>query len=542
MRPSARVLLPIVAACSVGCSDLLPPQPPVDMTPSPYSGPVVAASEVLQDRWIVWLHDGVSDVRGLARSLVGSEGEISQSVWRHTVRGFAATFGEEHAARLRLHPEVRSVRSDVRFQGIRSSSWGLDRVDQRGLPLVGGYEPALDGSGIDIFVVDTGIRSAHIDFTGRAVTTGGGFDAIRDPASIYYAEDCWGQADPNMDPPELQFPGGHGTHVAGTVGGFSYGVAPGVRRIVSVRVLDCDGWGLASHMLDGIDWISANKDPLTPSVANLSLGAAFVSDSLFESVEAAIVRSIQNAGVLYIASAGNEAGDACDISPARMPEVITVAASDSTDTRPQFSNYGSCVDIFAPGADIISAAAYGTSDTSCVNCWSSRSGTSMSAPHVTGIAAQVLQRYGGLSPAEVRDTVVAWATLGAVANPGAGSPNRLAFTPRLLSIAISGPDTIADTLTYQWRAESTGGDGSYTHEWSRRHHWPGTGPGSWEVIGTDSIAEPVILDVSPHFDLRVRVWSGFQLEAEERFIFAFCTEPCLEFAPTRWPTWKGGGE
>lgn len=530
MRYLLALAVLLVVGLGIACTELFEPSPPPTSAVSTDPHDV---AELASDRWIVWLHDDAVDVRSVADELIDQEGERVLGLWEHTIRGFSANLDPERAVALRSNQLVRSVRSDVRLRAGRAASWGLERVDQRSLPLSGGYAPILDGSGVDVYVVDGGIRSAHSAFSGRAVTTDGGFDAIRDPASMYYAEDCWYQIDESIEPQELQDWAGHGTHVAGTVGGSTFGVAPGVRRLISVRVIDCDDWFWLSDLIDGIDWITANDDPYTPAVANLSLGSGpNMVDSLWESAEAAIAASIQSTGIVYVAAAGNEGDDACDISPARMSQVITVGATDSTDTRASFSNYGTCVDLFAPGLHIVSAAAHQNPDTTCITCSTISSGTSMAAPHVSGIAAHVLQRYGSQPPSAVRDTIIAWSTSGVVVNPGTGSPNRLAFTPRVVSSEIMGPDTISDTLTYQWAAERDGGNyHSYSYEWARRYHWPDIGPGPWNVISTDSVAEPVIIDGSPHFDLRLSVTSGFHADTTQIFIFVICTEPCLEFAP-----------
>lgn len=522
-------MVAVIAACSDTAE---PTRPSTDLPTTALSDRVA----ILEDRWIVWLSDDVDDVARLAKELIGREGERVIAIWQHTIRGFLANLDPGRAATLREHPQVRSVRADIAFPALQSASWGLERVNQRALPLAGDHAPVLDGSGVDVYVVDTGIRSAHTAFGGRAVTTSGGFDAIRDTASMYYAEDCWEQGDPEMDPREEESLGGHGTHVAGTIGAHTYGIAPGVDRLISVRVLNCGG-SIASlgGVISGIDWITATHDPEDLGVANLSLGGVAAADTLIESSEAAITASIQTTGIVYVVAAGNidqynPTGVACNISPARMADVITVASTDSSDTRASHSNHGSCVDIFAPGADIVSTLSYGPpDDTDCITCTDVSSGTSMAAPHVAGIAAHVLQAYGSLSPAAVRDTILAWATPGAVTNPGSGSPNLLAFTPRVVSSGIIGPDTIADTLTYEWAAERDGGDfENYSYEWSRRYHWPGSGPGPWSTIGVDSIVEPIILSGSPPFDLRLSVSSTLHADTTQMWVFVHCTEPCVE--------------
>jgi subtilisin family serine protease len=277
------------------------------------------------------------------------------------------------------------------------ASWGLDRIDQRRLPLDESYSPEGGGSGATAYVIDTGIRASHEDFGGRARS---GYDFVDDDAN---AADCHG----------------HGTHVAGTVGGTDYGVAKGA-DVVGVRVLDCRGSGTTSQVVAGIDWVTEHA--ARPAVANLSLGGG--PDGVLDD---AVRRSIDS-GVTYSIAAGNGnllgwPQDACGTSPARVPEAITVGATDRDDARASFSNTGSCVDLFAPGVDIISASIGSDSATDTL------SGTSMAAPHVTGVAALYLAGHPSAGPAQVRDAVVNAATDGAVGDPRAGSPDRLLHSP-----------------------------------------------------------------------------------------------------------------
>jgi subtilisin family serine protease len=274
------------------------------------------------------------------------------------------------------------------------ATWGIDRVDQRNLPLSTTYTYTADGTGVNAYIIDTGIRFSHAQFGGRATS---GFDAV-DGGS---ADDC----------------NGHGTHVSGTVGGSTYGVAKNV-HLVAVRVLDCSGSGTTAGVISGVDWVTANH--VSPAVANMSLGGG-ASTTLDNAVASSIA-----SGVTYAVAAGNGnflgiAANACNSSPARVATALTVGATDQTDKKASFSNYGTCLDLFAPGVNITSSW-YG-SDTAT----NTISGTSMATPHVVGVAALYLQGNPSATPATVSAALVANATTGKVTSPGTGSPNRLLF-------------------------------------------------------------------------------------------------------------------
>ncbi|MEX7509342.1 S8 family peptidase, partial [Acinetobacter baumannii] len=232
--------------------------------------------------------------------------------------------------------------------------WGLDRIDQKALPLNSAYSYLQTGSGTTAYIVDTGILSSHQEFSGRVLS---GYTAISDGNGT---TDC----------------NGHGTHVAGTVGGTTYGVAKNV-NLVPIRILGCDGSGASSNVIAGLDWILKNGKK--PAVVNMSLGGA-TSSSLDSAVE-----NLFNNGYVMVVAAGNSNTDACSSSPARVSKAITVAATDNTDTRASYSNYGSCVDIFAPGSQINSSWIGSNTATKILN------GTSMATPHVAGVVAEMLQ-------------------------------------------------------------------------------------------------------------------------------------------------------
>jgi subtilisin family serine protease len=335
-------------------------------------------------------------VAGNARRLATRHGGTVARTYRDALRGFEARMTETAAKRLAADPAVKYVQQNhtVSIAGTQTPtpSWGLDRIDQRALPLNNTFVYPNTATGVRAYIIDTGIRFSHNDFGGRAVS---GFDAIDG-----------GSADDGN---------GHGTHVAGTVGGTAYGVAKNV-TLVGVRVLNNSGGGTYAQVIAGIDWVTADHDPGEPAVANMSLGGAFD-----QAVNDAVARSIAD-GITYGIAAGNAGANACNYSPASLPAAITVGATTSTDARASYSNFGTCLDIFAPGSGITSAWIGSNTATNTIN------GTSMAAPHVTGAAALALAANPGYTPQQIRDLLVNQATANVVGNPGTGSPNRLLYT------------------------------------------------------------------------------------------------------------------
>ncbi|GAA2583095.1 S8 family serine peptidase [Actinomadura fulvescens] len=331
------------------------------------------------------------EARRLTRKYAGNVG----FVYQRAVRGFQALLSEEKAERLAANPAVKSVEQDVQVTASdvqqNPPSWGLDRLDQKAVPLSRTYTYDTAASNVTAYIVDTGIMTSHADFGGRAKS---GYDFVDKDAD---ATDC----------------NGHGTHVAGTVGGAAHGVAKGV-KLVGVRVLSCTGSGSTAGVIAGVDWVTANA--AKPAVANMSLGGG-VSSTLDAAVERAVA-----SGVTFAVAAGNDNKNACNASPARTPGALTVGATTSADARASFSNYGSCLDLFAPGAGIVSSWIGGDSATRTA------SGTSMASPHVAGAAALVLAGNPGYTPAQVGSALTSAASTGTVTGPGSGSPNRLLFT------------------------------------------------------------------------------------------------------------------
>ncbi|KRI63796.1 serine protease [Acinetobacter pittii] len=355
------------------------------------------AKGIIKNQYIVILNKDVGSSNEFAQGIAKQHGGKVLQTYDAVLKGFAIYLpdvaGTAFVEAMKKNPKVVSIENDtiMKVDATTQSTpdWGLDRIDQRNLPLDSAYSYLQTGSGTTAYIVDTGILSTHQQFSGRVLS---GYTAISDGNGT---NDCHG----------------HGTHVAGTVGGSTYGVAKNV-SLVPIRILGCDGSGASSNVIAGLDWILKNGKK--PAVVNMSLGGE-ANASLDSAVE-----NLFNNGYVMVVAAGNSNTDACSSSPARVSKAITVAATDSTDTRASYSNYGSCVDIFAPGSQINSSWIGSNTATKVLN------GTSMATPHVVGVVAEILQSTPTATPQTISTNLLNQASSNVVKNPS-GSPNRLLY-------------------------------------------------------------------------------------------------------------------
>jgi len=416
-----------LATLALGCSDQI----------SEISGPQSSMAPLLRQvpggkyidgSYIVVMKQSVGDPDGSVSEMSWRYGVQADFRYRHALQGFAGKFSPAAIEALRQDPRVAYIEQDaevhINSEQTNPPSWGLDRIDQASRPLNHSYTYQETGSGVDVYIIDTGIRRGHSDFGGRAVI---GFDAVRSGGTA---------ADGN----------GHGTHVAGTVGGAKYGVAKGV-RLIAVRVLDNEGGGTTSQVIAGLDWVTGHHTTRR-AVANISFGGAASA-----AMDDAVRRAISDR-VTFAIAAGNSTEDASTASPARVSQAITVGATSRSDVFASFSNFGSRVDILAPGVDIPSD--WNTSNTATMTL----SGTSMAAPHVAGVAALYLAAHPAATPDQVANGLVAAASLNKISGLPSGTPNRLLFSgslplppaaPPLLAPA-NGATGVAVPVTLSWTA------------------------------------------------------------------------------------------
>lgn len=387
MQSAARIvalaLLTALAACETMSNPAQGPEAPNR----------TAAAGAVPGQFIVVLQNNLADPAAVANDLVTAAGGSLLRVYTSALKGFAARLSAPAAAALQSNPLVASVEADQMMRAdvtqamdANGDPWGLDRIDQSALPLSRTYTYTSTGAGVHAYIIDTGIWTLHPEFGGRATNV---FDAYGATG-----EDC----------------NGHGTHVSGTIGAATYGVAKGV-SLHGVRVLSCAGLGLNSDVLAGVDWVTANH--VNPAVANMSLGGA-KSPALDQAVT-----SLSNSGVFLAVAAGNDNVDACTESPSGAPNVFTVAASTKTDAKASYSNWGTCVEIYAPGSAIVSTYLGGTT--------MSLSGTSMATPHVVGVAALYKATNGDQPSTTVSNWIITNSTAGVITGNVSGTPNRLLF-------------------------------------------------------------------------------------------------------------------
>jgi subtilisin family serine protease len=412
-----------------------------------------------------------SDDLDVEEAEIAKSGGRTEKRFSRAINALSVKVKHSEAARIRNNPKVLFVELDQPVYALDTQnptpSWGLDRIDQGALPLNSTFTATAKGAGVDAYIVDTGILSTHTDFTGRM---GGGFSSINDGNGT---NDC----------------NGHGTHVAGTTAGTTYGIAKSA-TLIPVRVLDCLGSGTNSGVIAGLDWIISHHTAGTPAVANMSLGGG---------ASAALDLAVQNVindGVVMAVAAGNDGLNACNYSPARAANAITVGSTTTTDARSSFSNIGTCVDIFAPGSSITSAWIGSTTAITTI------SGTSMASPHVAGVAAVLIGRYPTSTPAQIATMLRTSATPNVVTSAGTGSPNYLLYLdplggpivapPPVTPVAPSAPTGITITpssgsLSVRFTAAAAGTSPITSYKYSVN------GGTTWATRQTGTTASPIVI-------------------------------------------------
>ena len=421
-RLSCRITVFALCCLVFSCSkDSLESQPVEDLDLTSSIANSKGRSKVVKDQYIVILSkkpakaDPRAEValEALTKEVGNMSGAKLKGTFRLALTGFTAKLNERQLVKIKKDPRVLSVTPDqyieLEAEDVNTTNvqgyplWGLDRIDQREAIMDRAYSYTATGNGVNAYIVDSGIRYSHDEFGGRA---GLGVDLVKLFPDEEYDED-----NPDLEPGNDCH--GHGTHVAGTIGGKTYGVAKGV-NLISVRVFSCVGITSESRVVQAVEWLTANAE--LPAVVNMSLGGG-----VYEPLDLAIENSIQTKGISYVISAGNSNDDACNYTPARTPGAITVGATDVNNFRASFSNFGDCLDIYAPGYNIISASYQ--DDTSAV----ANSGTSMAAPHVAGVAALYLEKNPGVTPTQLQNEVILNSTQDVIKNIPSG-PNRLVYS------------------------------------------------------------------------------------------------------------------
>ena len=459
--------------------------------------PGARAGDAIPGRYIVVFRPGTPDASSLADRLVRAHGGTLHYTYTAALTGFAATLPERALAPLRAHPSVEIVAPDrvVAAAGVPTTQldapWGLDRIDQRSRTLDDEYNYVHTGRDVRVYVIDSGIRVSHAEFEGRASI---GYDALGGTG-----DDC----------------GGHGTQVAGLVGGRTFGVAKEA-RLVAVRVLGCGAGsqsttpsGSVSAVVAGLDWVIAHHVKPAAAVLAAALPANTVVDQAAQRVVAA--------GVPLVVAGSASNGNACAISPARVPEAITVSATNFKDERSGFGAYGSCLDLFAPGEYV--RTTWIAPDNSSIDM----TGNSAAAGHAAGVAAVLLEQSPAATPAWVAQTLRATATPNTVVNRGNGSPNLLLSLPTV--VEIRGESNIAVDLTacyyfpspQTYEALPAGGNGTYAYQWQIRWH---AGTGAWEPAGTGRTVSVNVCNQATmgSFDLRVTTTSAGYSGTDSRVV------------------------